>query len=295
MASQHYRGLDEVPLALIAGSVGRYRDFDRAFLPKQKATKDRWLSISRARYEDVELPAIELYKIGEIYFVKDGNHRISVARERKQEYIDAHVIEIETPVPLTPDIDLDELIRKAEQAEFFRATNLHHLRPDNDVCLTLPGQYEKLLEHINVHRWYLGVENNREIGWEEAVQSWYDRIYLPLVRYIHDQDILKDFPDRTATDLYLWIIEHRSVLRGDPESTPVEEAVHDFVRKRSENPARRVLRAVQETAEAIGLLAEDIVLADAEVGRTLPGKELIESLKEDDGAGTDNGADDAEA
>jgi len=84
-------GLQTVPLERIVGSVGRYRDFDRAFLPTQRQTTDRWVNISKARYRDVSLPPVDLYKIGDVYFVKDGNHRISVARDRDQIDIDAYV------------------------------------------------------------------------------------------------------------------------------------------------------------------------------------------------------------
>lgn len=269
LTGQHYRGLEEIPVDLIAGSVGRYRDFDRAFLPRQRQTRNRWINIDRAMQQDVRLPPVELYKIGEVYFVRDGNHRVSVAREREQNYIDAFVTEIDVRVPLTPDTDLDELIRKAEQSDFFSKTNLDRLRPGQNVRLTLPGQYGKLLEHIHVHRWYLGVENHREMGWEEAVQSWYDRVYMPMVLYIREEKILEEFPNRTETDLYLWIIEHRSVLRGDPEATPVEEAVTDFVRLRSERPTRRVLRIVRNTLHALGEFAEEIVEQDLILGGAL--------------------------
>jgi hypothetical protein len=279
VAGQHYRGLAEVPLTLIAGSVGRYRDFDRAFLPRQKSTRYRWLNVDKAYHEDIRLPPIELYKIGDVYFVKDGNHRVSVAREQNQGYIDAYVTEIETPVPITPDVDLGELIRRAEQADYFEKTNLHRLRPDQTIRLSLPGQYEKLLEHIYVHRWYLGVENQREMGWEEAVQSWYDRVYTPLVHYIREQDILTEFPNRTETDLYLWIIEHRTWLRGDPDRTPVEEAASDFVLKRSEKPSKKAIRAVRDTFRALGDFASEIVHDDLVVGGYLRGS--------DDNEGTD--------
>ena len=83
------------------GVLGRYRDFDRAFLPIQTRTKARWISVDRAHYEEIILPPVELYQIGEVYFVRDGNHRVSVARERGQTYIDAFVTEIDTPVLLT--------------------------------------------------------------------------------------------------------------------------------------------------------------------------------------------------
>jgi hypothetical protein len=87
-------GAQIVPVEQIVGSLGRCDDFDRTFFPRQSHTRDRWMSIARAAYQDVALPLVELYKVGDGYFVKDGHHRISVARTRGQIYIDAHVIEV---------------------------------------------------------------------------------------------------------------------------------------------------------------------------------------------------------
>jgi hypothetical protein len=81
------------------GSEGRYRDFDRAFFPRQNQTKSRWLKVNKAYYEKVTLPPVELFKVGQRYFVRDGNHRISVARAHHQEFIDAYVTELDLPVP----------------------------------------------------------------------------------------------------------------------------------------------------------------------------------------------------
>ena len=92
---QHQLGFDAVSLDKIVGSVNRYLDFDRAFFPRQSHTKDRWLNIDRAYYNDIALPPVELLKVGEMYFVSDGHHRISVARARGQEFIDANVTEID--------------------------------------------------------------------------------------------------------------------------------------------------------------------------------------------------------
>src|SRR3984893_14213178 len=127
----------------IVGSVGRYRDFDPAFLPLQTQTKRRWLSIDRAHYEDLTLPPVELYKLGETYFVKDGNHRVSVARERGQVYVDATVIEVQAPVPIGSLADLEDWIGQQDAVEFLAQTQLLKLRPEAQVLLTLPGQYQQ--------------------------------------------------------------------------------------------------------------------------------------------------------
>jgi hypothetical protein len=156
---------------------------------------------------------VELYGIGETYFVRDGNHRVSVARERGQEFVDAVVIELSAPVPVGSLRDLEEWIRREDAVAFLSSTRLMDVRPQAQVLLTLPGQYEQLLEHILVHRWFLGIEANQEIGYEAAVGSWYDRVYLPLVEAIREAEVLKECPQRTEADLYLWLVEHLWYLR----------------------------------------------------------------------------------
>ncbi len=251
MTGQRYRGLQEIEVAKIAGSVGRYRDFDRAFLPTQRHTRERWINIDVAHHGQQKLPPVDVYQIGDVYFVKDGNHRVSVAKEREQLYIDAFVTQLDTPIEVTANTDLDMLIRQIEKRDFFQQTHLDILRIGNQIRLTLPGGYEKLLEHIRVHRWYLGIENKRDMGWDEAVQSWYDRVYMPLVEYIREHRVLEDFPNRTETDLYLWILEHRTNLRNDPNSTPIEEAAEDFVEKNSNKPVKRAVRVVRNTLQSL--------------------------------------------
>ena len=77
------------------GSEGRFHEFDRAFYPRKERSKDRWLRIDQAHYDGVTLPPIELIKLGQIYFVRDGNHRVSVARARGHQLMDAYVTEVE--------------------------------------------------------------------------------------------------------------------------------------------------------------------------------------------------------
>lgn len=244
---QNYTGLKQVDIAKIVGSMGRYKDFDRAFLPVQSRTRDRWISIDKAHYEQVPLPPVELYKIGEIYFVKDGNHRVSVARERGQAFVDAFVTEIHIPIVLTPDVKVDDLVLKQERATFLEQTRLFELRPEARIEITLPGQYDKLREHIAVHRWYQGEQRQAEVPYPEAVESWYENVYCPLVDIIREQGILKEFPGRTETDLYLWIIERLWYLKEVyGEEVPIERAAEQFVEDASQRPVRRVVKAIKK-------------------------------------------------
>jgi nucleotide-binding universal stress UspA family protein len=205
------RRLEDIPLDSIIGTVGRYDDFDRQFLPRKEAAKSRWAGI-RLAVEGQGLPPIEVYKLGEVYFVLDGHHRVSVAREVGAKSIEAYVIEVPTKAPLAPDDDVDQLICKAEQSGFLADTRVDELRPDVDFSVTLPGCYRPLREHIAVHRYFLGREHDREISEEEAIESWVDKVYLPAVESIRRRGLLREFPERTETDLYLWLMEHRSEL-----------------------------------------------------------------------------------
>jgi hypothetical protein len=92
-------GMKIVPVQRIVGSVGRLRDFDRAFLPTKASVGGRWKRIDRAFHRGKELPPVMLYKVGDAYFVEDGNHRVSVARYQGVEWIDAEVVEVRSPLP----------------------------------------------------------------------------------------------------------------------------------------------------------------------------------------------------
>jgi hypothetical protein len=204
--------LRDIPLDAIIGSVGRYTDFTRDFLPRYDADVTRWASVMEKTIDLEGLPAISVYQIGDVYFVLDGNHRVSVAQQLGASHIQAYVTEVKSRVPLTPDIQPDQLIIKAEQANFLEHTRIDQIRPDVDLAVTIPGQYPILEEHISVHRYFMGIDQGQEIPYEAAVAHWYDEIYLPVVDIICERGILKNFSNRTVTDLYLWISRHRADL-----------------------------------------------------------------------------------
>jgi len=206
------RGLVDIPLDAIIGSVGRYTDFTRDFLPRRDANEQRWVAVKVATNELAGLPPIEAYQIGEAYFVKDGHHRVSVAREHGATHIQGYVTEVKSRVPLTPDTTADDLILIVEYAQFLEKTQLDELRPGANLKVTVPGQYNLLEEHIEVHRYFMGLNSQSEIPYREAVAHWYDTIYLPILGIICEKGIMRSFPDRTETDLYLWIMEHRAAL-----------------------------------------------------------------------------------
>ena len=206
------RGLKEIPITSIIGSCGRYNDFTRDFLPKKDSIKDRWARVRTAVTGVRGLPPIEVYKIGDAYFVKDGNHRVSVARQLGMAYIQAYVTEVHSRVPLSPEITPDSLIIAEEYVHFLEKTRLDSAFPGLDLSVSIPGQYAILEEHISVHRYFMGLEQKREISYPAAALDWYQNYYLPIAKKIEELGILRSYPQRTVTDLYLFISENQAEL-----------------------------------------------------------------------------------
>ncbi|THF71316.1 DUF4032 domain-containing protein [Deinococcus sp. Arct2-2] len=231
---EHQLGLKAIPVEQITGSVDRYREFDRHYLPKEKHLDERWIGVRSAQLEGKELPPIQVYKVGDLYFVKDGNHRVSVARRQGQKYIDAYVIELNVTVPPEEHDTLKDLIIKGEYAHFLRETNLDRIVPDHSgILFTTPGRYDRLLEHIRTRQYFLDRKPGREglppVTWEEAVESWYKRLYLRILENIDKHDVMTRFPGRTEADLYLWIMDHRYFLTTqEGHDIGSEEATKDF-------------------------------------------------------------------
>ncbi len=238
-----YRGIQSVPVDKIVGSEGRYRDFDRHFLPKEDFTRDRWESIDVAHYQNVELPPVILYKIGDFYFVKDGNHRVSVAKEKGIEFIDAEVIELITKAPIEK-IDEKELLIAESYNYFLEKTGFDRVYPDEKIKLTNPWSYVVLIDHINTYRYFLSQRKGKEVSMEEAIRDWYENLFKKVVEIIKKHNVLKHFPGRTEADLYIWIMDHWHYLKEKFGDISLEEAVDDFKKKYSRNLLYRLWEIV---------------------------------------------------
>lgn len=271
---QSSKGVQDIPVDAIVGSVNRYRDFDRNFLPLRDEDMERWARVKAAMTSPGSpgLPPIRVYKIGEAYFVLDGNHRVSIAKQMGIETLEAHVTEIKTKVPLSPEDTPEEIILKSEYSDFLKSTNIDKILPDVEFKLSFPGQYETLEEHIHVHRHYLGIEQEREIPWEEAVQSWYQHVYLPIVEIIREQNILGEFPNLTETDIYIWVLDHQTDMQSEfGWSIKPEKAAADLV----ERKGRRFIRVLQRLITGILRFILPKQLEDfSKTGEWLKGKKL---------------------
>ncbi|NBB90842.1 MAG: transcriptional regulator [Spirochaetes bacterium] len=230
--SETYRGLQTVDVTHIVGSEGRYRDFNKGFLPRRDALRGRWQSIDRAHLQQVNLPPIRLYEVGGVYFVRDGNHRVSVARAQGVMAIDAEVVSLGTEIRLDPKMakaDLKTAVINYEKEEFYRQTNWPQIIPHYDLVFTEIGRYDELLHHVEGHKYFLNQRFSGELSFREALQSWFNNVFKPIVDVIAYERILARFPGRTAADLYIWIVKHWDELKQEfGEDYPVQEAARDF-------------------------------------------------------------------
>ena len=244
--------LKEIPLDAIVGTVGRPTDFSRQLLPLRETDGSRWARVKLAVEKMEGLDPIEVYQIGDAYFIVDGHHRASVARELGATHIQAYIREVQTRIPLKPTDTVEEIILKSEYAEFLRQSHLDELKPDADLRVTIPRAYEKLLEHITVHRYFLGMNENREIPEDEAVARWYDELYLPVVNVIRQRNLLVDFPGKTEADLYLEIMDHRYFLERDLGwKVPAGTAANDLSERYSSSFFKTFNRFLRKLVDVI--------------------------------------------
>jgi len=229
LEGQSYTGLKDVPIADIRGSVGRPNDFDASFLPVKPQMRKRWAQLDEAMRRGEAVPPIEVYHLGDVYFVKDGHHRVSVARHLGWKTIPARVIEVRTRAPLEGDMDAAALLQAREYVDFLERTQLDRVRPQASIAVSRLGRYDRIFEDILGHRYFMGLQQYREVSIAEASASWYDNVYKPIADLIREYNILEHFPGRTEADLYLWITARWLELSRQQKPAGPAEAIADIL------------------------------------------------------------------
>jgi hypothetical protein len=150
-------------------------------------------------------------------------------------------------VPPNSTDTLKEIIIKGEYADFLEKTQLGRVRPGHyEILFTVTGRYDVLVDHIRTRQYYLGLKYQRDVPWEEAVGSWYDRFYKRVVDEIREHRVLHRFPGRNEADLYLWIMDHRYYLKQQyGRDVGSEQAATDFAERHAgSSPQRAWQRAL---------------------------------------------------
>ncbi|MGD1818030.1 MAG: transcriptional regulator [Pleomorphochaeta sp.] len=247
--SQSYLGIKSILIKDIIGSEGRYRDFSKAFYPKKELLKERWKSIDKAHLQFIDLPAISVYKLGQWYFVRDGNHRVSVAKSQGAQFIDAEVVELDSQIPLKKGMTMRDLRKKVidfERKEFLSQYNFKDLIPIDEIVFSASGMYPEVLNHINVHKYYMNESSKEEISFDKAVKSWYKNVYYPIIKECRKLNLLASFPGNTEGDLYIWIVRHWDNLKNmsNSQQVSIESATLDYKMRFGKGFWARVLNRI---------------------------------------------------
>lgn len=209
-----YRGIEEISIERIIGSVGRYGDFNRQFLPLSDSIRERWVGVETLASSDIGWPPIDVYQVGDAYFVRDGNHRTAVARSMGLPTIEAHVWEYPEELEIASAEHLDEALIRISAAYFEQQTQLSQRIPEADMQFTVPGGHTELLAQIEHLRGDSDKIDGEPIS-DRELETWYTFVYLPTIQIIHESGLIENFPGRTEADLFVWLSRHRDRL-GEP-------------------------------------------------------------------------------
>ena len=238
-------GVLEIPVDRIVGSVApdaKTGDFDPGFLPVNRRMRERWTRIYQAMVEGDELPPIDVYKVDDNYYVIDGHHRVSVARNLGRPMINARVINVRTRAPLSPDVDPASLLRAAEYAAFLDITQLHRTRPQARLECSRLGRYDEIMQHIVGHRYFLSLEQHRDVPLQEAAASWYDHVYHPIAEAIRKHKVVEQLHGWTEADLYVEITRRWLELSKEGEPSGPDPAVEALLAENARSWWRRRAR-----------------------------------------------------
>lgn len=247
--NETYIGMKVIPIEKIVGSEGRYNDFDNRFFPKSSHLKNRWEHVDQAAIESIDLPPIKVYEIAGLYFVRDGNHRVSVAKARGTEFIDAEVVSLQSEIVLKKPDNINDIVKQIinyEKRVFYSETGFGDITDYWCLDFSRTGRYDVIYNHILTHKYYINQGKTEEISMEDALLSWFNNVYVPIATIIQEKHILRSFPKRTIGDLYVWIVRYWDDLKqkfGDNIS--LTDVVSDFKKNYKVPLHRRIINRIK--------------------------------------------------
>lgn len=248
--NETYLGMKTVPLDRIVGSEARYQDFDNRFFPKKMHLKTRWEHIDMAHIKDINLPPITLYELGGVYFVRDGNHRVSVAKAKGVEFIDAEVVSLQSEIKLNPKDSLQKMTRQVinyEKRVFYSETGFGDITDFWGLDFSVPGQYDVIYNHILTHKYYINMNKSEEIPMDKAILSWFTTVYLPVIKVIDRHNVVRYFKGRTKSDMYVYIIKYWDEIKAKfGNGYSLDEVATSFKTKYGTPLIRRILNKIQK-------------------------------------------------
>jgi hypothetical protein len=229
-------GLHVVPLDAIVGTVDRAVDFDRGFRPTSTRLRSRWERIASAQRRGEALPPVSLYKVADLYFVRDGHHRVSVAKSLGRTDIDAYVTEVTTRLKLGEDTRVSDLPLKDHERLFRERVRLP-AEARRRIQLSDPWDFGALSEAVEAWGFRAMQSRGHYMDRAEVARLWFAEEYEPVVELLRAGDLIAD--GETETEAYMRVAADRyRVLRTHEWSDDVIERL-----RREERRRRRRRRA----------------------------------------------------
>jgi hypothetical protein len=225
-------GLQVIPLDSIVGSVDRSREFDRSFRPTSPRVRERWERINLAQRKGESMPPIDVYRIGELHFVKDGHHRVSVARALGHKDISAYVTEVLTQVGAEREIRLKDLPLKSHQRLFFERVPLDR-ETRSRIHLSDEWRYAALAEAVEAWGFRASQAHQQHMSRQEVAEAWFRDEYEPVVEMLGEAQLIpKGVSD---TEAYMKVAHLRYLILRTHEW---DDAVIDAIRRDLESPSQ---------------------------------------------------------
>jgi hypothetical protein len=201
-------GLQTIELDSIVGTVDRTREFDRSFRPTSRRVRRRWEGIAKATRRGEAMPPIDVYRVGELHFVVDGHHRVSVARQLGLEVIEANVTEIVTEVPVDRNTRVRDLALKSHERLFFERVPLPHSARER-IRLTEKWRYASLAEGIEAWGFRAMQADGEFKTRAEVAREWFEHEYLPVVDLLREEGLIGR---GTEAEAYVRVVSLRYML-----------------------------------------------------------------------------------
>ena len=233
-AGERSLGLQTIRLDSVVGTVDSMRDFDRHFRPTSGRIRERWERLALAERRGESIPPIDVYRIGDLHFVKDGHHRVSIALTTGRKTIDAYVTEVLTEVPAKGIRYRGDLLLKSYE-RIFRSRVPLAAQAYAKINVTDPWSYAELGEAIEAWGFRLMQHEHKFLDRAEVARRWYTEEFTPVVRILHAADLVGSSTDAEA---YMGIARERYRLMRTHEWT--EEVIEEL--QRQLRPHRRFAR-----------------------------------------------------
>jgi len=198
-------GLQTIRLDTIVGTVDSSRDFDRRFRPTSGRVRERWERLALAQRRGEAIPPIEVYRVGDLHFVQDGHHRVSIAMAEDAKTIDAYVTEVRTQVPATGIRGRRDLVFKGYE-RIFRARVPLSATAMAKITVTDPWSYAELGEAVEAWGYRRMQDTGQFSDRAETARHWYADEYVPVVRMLRAADMIGP---RTEAEAYLRVAAER--------------------------------------------------------------------------------------